>query len=148
MVRGRMVTAGAAATDQDATCYMVVDILYNRKEIMALLLLSWYCPTNNELLMNFRLSSDAEILSMSTDLACKSAPNMQRRVCNVYMFRLSFHFAYHRWWLGCRRHRTTCGTFFGDHSALLKRHLCDIFKMIFIFVARNNLSLSLSLFFR
>ncbi len=26
--------------------------------------------------------------------------NVQRLVCNVYMFRLSFHFAFHRWRLG------------------------------------------------
>ncbi len=25
---------------------------------------------------------------------------MQKRACNVYIFRLSFHFACHRWWLG------------------------------------------------
>ena len=27
-------------------------------------------------------------------------PNVQKRVCNVYIFQLSFHFTYHRWWLG------------------------------------------------
>ncbi len=26
--------------------------------------------------------------------------NVRKRVCNVYTFRLSFHFAYHHWWLG------------------------------------------------
>ena len=30
----------------------------------------------------------------------KSAPNVQKRVCIVYMFQLSFHFAYDHWWLG------------------------------------------------
>ncbi len=30
----------------------------------------------------------------------KSAPNVQKCACNVYMFRLSFHFACHCWWLG------------------------------------------------
>ena len=57
-------------------------------------------PTDNRLLINFRLSSSAEILLTSTDGACKSAPNGRKRVCNVYIFRLSFHFACHRWWLG------------------------------------------------
>ncbi len=43
---------------------------------------SWKCnlpffPTNNALLIIFRLSSDAEILSISTDWAYESAPNMQ-----------------------------------------------------------------------
>ena len=27
-------------------------------------------------------------------------PNVQKRECNVCIFQLSFHFAYHRWWLG------------------------------------------------
>ena len=52
-------------------------------------------PTNN-----FRFSSDAEILSISTDQAYKSAPNVQKRVCNVYIFWLGFHLACQRWWLG------------------------------------------------
>ncbi len=35
------------------------------------------CPTNNALLINFRLSSDAEILLIiSTDSAYKSVPNV------------------------------------------------------------------------
>ena len=57
-------------------------------------------PTNNALLINFLLSSDAEILLISTDWAYESAQNVQKRVCNVYIFRLSFHFAFHHWWLG------------------------------------------------
>ncbi len=40
-------------------------------------------PTNNRPLINFLLSSDAEILLTSTDWACKSAPNVQKRACNV-----------------------------------------------------------------
>ena len=48
--------------------------------------------TNNALLTNFLLSSDAEILSTITDGAYKSAPNMQKHVCNLHMFQLSFHF--------------------------------------------------------
>ena len=28
------------------------------------------------------------------------AINVQKRLCNVYTFQLSFHFAYHRCWLG------------------------------------------------
>ena len=43
------------------------------------------CPTNNALLTNFRLSSDAKFLFISTDWAFKSAPNVQKmymqRVC-------------------------------------------------------------------
>ena len=57
-------------------------------------------PTNNALLITFRLSSDSEILLLSTDWAYKLAQNVQRRVCNVHVFRLSFHFACHRCWLG------------------------------------------------
>ncbi len=37
---------------------------------------------------------------ISTNWEYKSAPNMQKHVRNVYMLRLSFHFAHHRWWLG------------------------------------------------
>ncbi len=44
-----------------------------------------------------RLSSDAEILLTSTDWAYKRVKN---RICNVYVFRLSFHLAYRRCWLG------------------------------------------------
>ena len=43
-------------------------------------------PTNNALLINFLLSSDAEILLISADWACKSAPNVQKRVSNVCLF--------------------------------------------------------------
>ncbi len=57
-------------------------------------------PTSNALLICFRLSSDAEILSMGIDRACKSAPNVQTRVRDVYVFWLSSHFACRRWWLG------------------------------------------------
>ncbi len=45
-----------------------------------------YYPTNNALLMNFRLSCNAEILLISTDRAYKSAPNMQKCACNVYVY--------------------------------------------------------------
>ena len=51
-------------------------------------------PTKT-LLINFRLSSNAEILLKST---WQSSPNMYA-MCR-YRFQLSFHFAYHRWWLG------------------------------------------------
>ncbi len=57
-------------------------------------------PTNSALVINFLLSSDAEISLISTDWACKSAPNVQKRVSNVCVFQLDSHFAYHRWWLG------------------------------------------------
>ncbi len=57
-------------------------------------------PTNNALLINFRLISDAEILLLSTDWACTLAQNVQKHVCNMHTFRLSFHFACHRCWLG------------------------------------------------
>ncbi len=59
-------------------------------------------PTNNALLIKFRLSFDAEILLISIDSAYKLVLNVQKRVCNVYMFQLSFQFAYHHWWLGMR----------------------------------------------
>ena len=62
-------------------------------------------PTNNALLINFRLSSDAEILLISTEWAHKSVPNAQKHVCNVYIFQLSIHFGYHGWWLGRERER-------------------------------------------
>ncbi len=43
-------------------------------------------PTNNALLINFLLSSDAEILLIITDWAYKSVPNVQKRVCNMYIY--------------------------------------------------------------
>ena len=45
-------------------------------------------PTNIATLINFRPSSDAEILLVSTDWA-----NVQKHVRNVYIFWLSFYFA-------------------------------------------------------
>ncbi len=33
-------------------------------------------------------------------------PDLQKRVGNVYIFQLSFHFACHRWWLGKRKKTT------------------------------------------
>ena len=58
-------------------------------------------PNQQRTLMYYTLSSNAEILLISTNSAYKSAPKVQKkRVCNVYVFQLSFHFAYHRWWLG------------------------------------------------
>ncbi len=53
---------------------------------------SYRCPTNNALSIKFRLSSNGEILLISTDWAYKLVPNVQKCVCNVCTFRLSFHF--------------------------------------------------------
>ncbi len=58
-------------------------------------------PTNKALLMNFRLSSDAEILLLSTD-SIQIGTKRAKRVCNVYISQPSFHFAYHDWWSGRR----------------------------------------------
>ncbi len=57
-------------------------------------------------LINFRQSSDAGILLISTGRACKLAPNVQKRVRNAYVFQLGFHFACHRCWLGKKKHTT------------------------------------------
>ena len=60
-----------------------------------------FCPTNNALPIEFLLSSDAENFvtkhRLSIQIGAKCA---KKRVCNMYMFRLSFHFAYHRCCLG------------------------------------------------
>ena len=42
-------------------------------------------------------------LLISTNGAYKSAPNVQKCGCNVYLFQHSFHFACRRWWLGSLR---------------------------------------------
>ena len=57
------------------------------------------------------------ILNQPSDWDCRNfvnkhqlsiqMPNVQRRACNVYVFRLRFHFAYRHWWLGI----TTCKNF-------------------------------------
>ncbi len=58
-------------------------------------------PTNNGLLINFRLTSDAEILFNEHRRSMRNRrQNVQKRVCNVYVFQRSFHFACHRCWLG------------------------------------------------
>ena len=57
-------------------------------------------PTDNSPLINFLRSSDAEIFLLSADWARKSAPDVQKRARNVYVFRPSFHSALHRCWSG------------------------------------------------
>ncbi len=58
-------------------------------------------PTDNALLINFGLSSEAEIFVNKHRLSIQNrGQNVLRRVCNAYVFRLSFHFACHRCWLG------------------------------------------------
>ncbi len=51
-------------------------------------------PTTHGLIVDFRLSSDSEILLISADSAFESAPKRakKKRVRDVYMFRLSFRF--------------------------------------------------------
>ena len=41
-------------------------------------------PADSRLLISFRLSSNAEILLVSTDWAYELAPNVQKHVCNAY----------------------------------------------------------------
>ncbi len=60
-------------------------------------------PTINALLINFLLSSDAGIVLLIINRAYESAPNVQKRGCNAYIFRLSFLFCIPPlvgWWLG------------------------------------------------
>ena len=78
---------------------MSADIDFNLLIIFLIALCLQTYPSNNALLINFRLSFDAEILLLSTDWAYNSVPNVQKCVCTVYVFRLSFHFACHPWWL-------------------------------------------------
>ncbi len=61
-------------------------------------------PTNNALLVNFFLSSDADVSLISTDWACKSAPNVQKRACNARACILTKPplCMCNRWWLGCQ----------------------------------------------
>ena len=59
-------------------------------------------PTNNKLLIKFRLSSDAEIFVNKCQL-CKQVgaePAKTCMQCVRYKFRLSLHFAHQCWWLG------------------------------------------------
>ena len=62
------------------------------------------CPTNNALSINFRLSSDAEILLISTDWACKIGA---KRAKNMYALctysNWASIFAYHLRWLGGKK---------------------------------------------
>ncbi len=61
------------------------------------------CPTNNALLINFLLSSDAEIFvnrhQLSTQIGTKRAKKVC--VCNLYVFQLSFHFCTPPLVVGC-----------------------------------------------
>ena len=61
------------------------------------------CPTNNRDTLS-KLPTELRCRNFSliiADRACKSvAKNVQKRVCIGYMFRPSFYFAHHRWWLG------------------------------------------------
>ncbi len=61
-------------------------------------------PTNNALSINFPTELRRKIfVNKAPTEHANRAPNEQKRVCNVYIFRLSFHFACHRWWLGRRK---------------------------------------------
>ena len=51
--------------------------------------------TLNKLPTELRRRSFVAKHQLSMQIGTKRA-----KMCNVYMFRLSFHFAYHRWWLG------------------------------------------------
>ncbi len=64
----------------------IKDSSKNREKISNPCVANQQNPTNNALLIYFLLSSDAEILLISTDWAYKSVPNMQKRVCNVYTY--------------------------------------------------------------
>ncbi len=58
-------------------------------------------PTNNALSTKFLLSSDAEIVVDKHRLSMQvGTQTCEKRMCNVHIFRLGFHFAHHRWWLG------------------------------------------------
>ncbi len=59
-------------------------------------------PTGNALLISFRLSSEWANFVTKHRLSIQiGAKTCKKRVCNVCIFRLSFHFACHRWWLEC-----------------------------------------------
>ena len=91
----------SARPPQPSLSHFLLLLFWCNKILLSLLTLC-ACPTNNALLKkNFRPSSDAEILLMSTDWACKSAPNVQKCVRDVCAFRLSFHLCMPPLVVGC-----------------------------------------------
>ena len=91
--------------------------LYKKESIFCADLFSLRGQLPNQLFINFRLSSDAEILSLSTDWSYKRVPNMQKRapVCNVYIHTYSnwasiLHITVAGWvrGTGCPREKVTC----------------------------------------
>ena len=72
-------------------------------------------------------------LSISTDWAYKSMPNLQKRVCNLYTFWLSFHFAHHRWRLGPDTTRALLQTGTGKKNNIKKEWDSKFPKQSFLF---------------
>ncbi len=61
----------------------------------------WLLPTNNVLLNKLPPELRGRNLVSKHRVSIRiGAQTCEKHVCNVYIFRLSFHFAYQRWWLG------------------------------------------------
>ncbi len=68
-------------------------------------------PTNNAILVNFRLSSDADFFVVDKHRPTwltSGRRTCKIRVSNVWVSQLSFHFAYRRCWLGTRGVSPAC----------------------------------------
>ncbi len=71
--------------------YMLLMVFNNKKNVQSLFFFLAY-PTNNTLLINFWLSSDAEFFLLSTNWAYRLVPNVQK---HAYMFlKMYFHWAF------------------------------------------------------
>ncbi len=74
--------------------------------------------TLNKLRTELRCTNFVDEHRLSIQIGAKRA---EKRVCNVYVFQLSFHFAYHRWWLGTISSRsvftgTSCAVLHTPHT--------------------------------
>ena len=94
-------------------------------------------PTNNALFMNFRLSSDAEMLLIFSKSVLTEHTNRRQLCKNVYAmcttFRRSFHYVYHRWWLGTEKNTCFSVIFFllMPLRPLTKLHFCKATRFPF-----------------
>ncbi len=96
-------------------------------------------PTNNALLIDFLLSSDAEIFVAKLRLSVQvGRQNMKKLARDSCVFRPSSHFAFPRWWLGLQEKKKRLPTHPTNSTLLIDFLLSSDAE---IFVAKLRLSI-------
>ncbi len=84
---------GRMEASSTTACTFTITVKLWYCEVIIMTRVQWRHPTNNALLVRFRLSSDAEIFVANRRLSRQvGAKRAKTCACNVYVFWLSFHF--------------------------------------------------------